>query len=193
VWERGLCDEAYYRILGADRGATQAELLAAYEQHVANLFTAKVPSTDRGAEEADRRSKKLMKAYDVLSDPKKRETYHKWGVGGPDMLVRVVDVVCLLLMDKTKDGRVLVMTHETLDKTVHELLMVPGAKRRPDENQFLTAQRVLQRQLKLDETCVDLDASNVMILEDEKESNSYPGIMTLHRKRVIHAHFTYPD
>merc|ERR1712217_632874 len=95
-------------------------------------------------------------------------------------VVRVVDIVCLWVR---KGEEVLVMTEETsADGARKSLNLLPGAKRRPDENQFLTAQRVLKRQLKMDENCVNLNADNVQILEERKESPSYPGIVTMYRK-----------
>lgn len=106
-------------------------------------------------------------------------------------VIRVVDIVCLLLH---KGQDLLVMTWETHpDKTKHKLNLLPGAKRRPDENQFLTAQRILKRQLKLDENCVNLNATDVKILEEEKDSHSYPGMHTLYRKRIIMAELHFPD
>merc|ERR1719163_2283007 len=64
---------------------------------------------------------------------------------------------------------------------------LPGTKRRPDENQFVTAQRVLKRQLKMDENFASIKQDDVKVLEDDQQSLSYPGMKTLYRKRIISA------
>jgi serine/threonine protein kinase len=101
-------------------------------------------------------------------------------------LVRVVDVV-LLIVCRGKLGETLVQTeqiHPDGAKTI--LNRLPGAKRRPDENQFLSARRILRRQLEMDENMVVLD-QEVRNVEEEKSSSSYPGLKTVYRKRLIKA------
>lgn len=61
---------------------------------------------------------------------------------------------------------------------------IPGAKRRPDENQFLCARRILKRQLEIDENAVRI-STDVGYLEEDRGSKSYPGLKTVYRKRVI--------
>merc|ERR1712176_982161 len=61
---------------------------------------------------------------------------------------------------------------------------LPGSKRRPDENQFLAAKRVLSRQLLVSEDCVKLD-EGVHIVQEDKDSPSYPGLRTVYVKRII--------
>jgi|Transcript_10249 serine/threonine protein kinase len=102
-------------------------------------------------------------------------------------LIRVVDVVVIKLVHSVS-ASILVQTEQTLptgEKTV--LKRLPGAKRRPDENQFLTARRILKRQLKIEENHVTLDAQNVQVAEEIKDSMAYPGLRTTYRKRIITA------
>lgn len=102
-------------------------------------------------------------------------------------IVRTVDVVVLKLIHAVTSS-ILVQTQQTFpDGTKASLKRLPGAKRRPDENQFLTARRVLKRQLKVEENHVTLDATNVQVTEEEKESLAYPGLRTTYRKRIITA------
>jgi hypothetical protein len=61
---------------------------------------------------------------------------------------------------------------------------LPGAKRRPDENQFLSARRIIRRQLEIDENQVEFDIK-VKNIEEEKSSSGYPGLKTVYRKRII--------
>merc|ERR1712190_196292 len=61
---------------------------------------------------------------------------------------------------------------------------LPGTKRRPDENQFLAAKRVLQRQLKINENLVNL-SKDVQIFEEHEDSPSFPGLSTVYRKRIM--------
>mmetsp|Transcript_60795 Transcript_60795/g.199078 ORF Transcript_60795/g.199078 Transcript_60795/m.199078 type:complete len:959 (-) Transcript_60795:48-2924(-) len=104
-------------------------------------------------------------------------------------VVRIVDVVLLLITNVTADSA-LVVTKETsasgggIDNLVNRM---PGTKRRPDENHFHAAKRVLQRQLKIPENLINLDADNVQIYKEEKDSPSYPGLRTVYCKRIISA------
>lgn len=101
-------------------------------------------------------------------------------------LVRVVDVVVLIITNPTT-GDVLVQT-EQVSADGHKTVLnrLPGAKRRPDENQFLSARRILRRQLEIDENLVRLK-QDVQFVEQEKPSPSYPGLKTVYRKRLIKA------
>lgn len=102
-------------------------------------------------------------------------------------VVRTVDVVVLKLVHSLTNS-ILVQTEQTFpDGSKASLKRLPGAKRRPDENQFLTARRVLKRQLKVEENHVTLDNNNVTVTEEEKDSLSYPGLRTIYRKRIITA------
>jgi len=101
-------------------------------------------------------------------------------------VTRVVDVVVLVIR-RPGTGEILAQSEQILaDKTVIKLDRLPGAKRRPDENQFLSARRILRRQLGIDENSVKFD-ENVEFLEEEKTSAAYPGLVTVYRKRMIRA------
>lgn len=105
-------------------------------------------------------------------------------------LVRLVDVVLLTVFLQGTDS-VLVVTKETtasgISGTESLLNRLPGTKRRPDESHFHAAKRVLQRQLKVHENLIELDADKVQVFEEEKESPSYPGLRTVYCKRIISA------
>jgi len=102
-------------------------------------------------------------------------------------LIRIVDVVVIKLIHSVT-GSILVQTEQTFPNGEKiQLKRLPGAKRRPDENQFLTARRILKRQLKVEENHVTLDASGVQVAEEEKQSLAYPGLRTVYRKRIITA------
>jgi len=102
-------------------------------------------------------------------------------------VIRIVDVVVIKLVHSVT-GSILVQTEQTFpDGAKVSLKRLPGAKRRPDENQFLTARRILKRQLKVEENHVTLDASGVQVAEEEKDSLAYPGLRTVYRKRIITA------
>jgi len=102
-------------------------------------------------------------------------------------VIRVVDVVVIKLVHSVT-GSILIQTEQTFpDGTKVSLKRLPGAKRRPDENQFLTARRILKRQLKVEENHVTLDSTNVSVTEEEKDSPAFPGLRTVYRKRIITA------
>merc|ERR1712194_389311 len=106
--------------------------------------------------------------------------------GQDGKLLRIVDVV-LMIIKRPGTNEVLVQAQQIMpDKKPNELNRLPGAKCRPDENQFLSARRVVRKQLEIDENAVKL-SENVEFVEEEKSSPSYPGLVTLYRKRLIHA------
>lgn len=70
---------------------------------------------------------------------------------------------------------------------------LPGTKKRPDENYFTTARRLLRRQLELDDVHVTLDKNLQNVVEEEQPSVAYPDIRTLYRKRYICAQICVPD
>jgi len=115
-------------------------------------------------------------------------------------LIRIVDVVVFLLY-KEGTGELLVEFKEAWDadkengKEAHEkeLKRLPGLKRRNNENHFLAAQRILKNQIKVDENFVKIDAKNVRIVEEQKDSPSYPGLNTVYRKRIINAELLKPQ
>lgn len=67
----------YYRTLGLPRGASEEEVKRAYRRQALRFHPDK--NKEPGAEE---RFKEVAEAYDVLSDPKKREIFDKYGEEG---------------------------------------------------------------------------------------------------------------
>ncbi|KAE8619644.1 hypothetical protein XENTR_v10009882 [Xenopus tropicalis] len=67
----------YYKILGIPKGATEEEIKKAYRKQALKYHPDK--NKDPGAED---RFKEIAEAYDVLSDPKKREVFDKYGEEG---------------------------------------------------------------------------------------------------------------
>lgn len=67
----------YYQILGVNRDASQEEIKRAYRK-LARRFHPDVNPGDRAAEE---RFKEINEAYEVLSDPQKRQQYDHLGAG----------------------------------------------------------------------------------------------------------------
>lgn len=97
---------------------------------------------------------------------------------------RIVDVVQLVIKNPAS-GETLVQAKQIApDGTVTLINRLPGALRRPDLNAFLSARRVIKRQLELDENLVRLD-KNIQVVEEQKALSSYPGLKTVYRKRLI--------
>jgi molecular chaperone DnaJ len=67
--------EDYYKTLGVKRAATQEEIRKAYRRLARKYH----PDLNPGDKSSEEKFKKLSEAYDVLSDPKKREVYDKFG------------------------------------------------------------------------------------------------------------------
>eukprot|EP00928_Gymnodinium_smaydae_P001437 TRINITY_DN10531_c0_g1_i1.p1 TRINITY_DN10531_c0_g1~~TRINITY_DN10531_c0_g1_i1.p1 ORF type:complete len:910 (+),score=161.28 TRINITY_DN10531_c0_g1_i1:63-2792(+) len=101
-------------------------------------------------------------------------------------VLRVVDVVILKIRHPLYAHSLLVqVTAEEPDGSVLPMWRVPGGKRRPDENPFLAAQRIVWKELRLDPNHVKLDAEAGQVIERKADSISYPGLRTLYRMRVL--------
>lgn len=105
-------------------------------------------------------------------------------------VIRVVDLVIIKIVNSFA-GDLLVQSEQTSPDGAKTVLnRLPGAKKRPDESQFLTARRILRKQLKIDENQVRLDAANCEYFEEERSAPGFPGVRTVYRKRLITAELT---
>eukprot|EP00930_Biecheleria_cincta_P074398 TRINITY_DN6160_c0_g1_i1.p1 TRINITY_DN6160_c0_g1~~TRINITY_DN6160_c0_g1_i1.p1 ORF type:complete len:799 (+),score=170.29 TRINITY_DN6160_c0_g1_i1:200-2596(+) len=101
-------------------------------------------------------------------------------------VVRVVDQVVLIVVSPT--NKILVQNAHVLpDGSEHLLNRLPASKGRPDESQFVTARRILRKQMRIDENQVRLDPKKARIFEESRISPSYPCMRTVYRRRFITA------
>jgi len=71
----------YYEVLGVGRGATDEEIRSAYRRLARKYH----PDLNPGNPQAEHQFKELGEAYEVLSDPKKRAAYDRFGHEGVRM------------------------------------------------------------------------------------------------------------
>ncbi|MEQ1849228.1 MAG: molecular chaperone DnaJ [Candidatus Peribacteraceae bacterium] len=76
----------YYSVLGVSRSAGDADIKKAYRSLSRDLHPDKHPSTGSGQakKEAEQKFKEVNEAYEVLSDPKKKAQYDRFGSAGMD-------------------------------------------------------------------------------------------------------------
>lgn len=67
----------YYCILGIEKGATDEDIKKAYRKQALRFHPDKNKSP-----QAEEKFKEVAEAYEVLSDPKKREIYDQFGEEG---------------------------------------------------------------------------------------------------------------
>lgn len=100
-------------------------------------------------------------------------------------LVRVVEQVLLKLVN-SEDETILVqtdVTHPNQEKV--EAKRLPATKRRPDENVFFAAKKILRKMLNIDENSVSFDGTDVEFAEEDRQSKAYPEFRTIRRKRIV--------
>jgi len=103
----------------------------------------------------------------------------------PSGEILVITEVVMLILQNNETKETLVQTGQVWpDGKTSTQSRIPGAKRRPDENQFLCARRILKRQLEVDENAVRI-SQEVGYIEEDRSSKSYPGLKTVYRKRII--------
>ncbi len=78
----------YYKILGVDKNSDKKEIRKKYRKLARKYH----PDLNKGNKDAEKRFKEVQEAYEVLSDPKKREQYDKlgsnWDGGAADDIFR---------------------------------------------------------------------------------------------------------
>jgi len=68
----------YYEVLGVERGASETEIKKAFRGLARELH----PDVNSDDPDAEERFKEAAEAYEVLSDPERRQTYDRFGHEG---------------------------------------------------------------------------------------------------------------
>eukprot|EP00927_Polykrikos_kofoidii_P066946 TRINITY_DN62500_c0_g1_i1.p1 TRINITY_DN62500_c0_g1~~TRINITY_DN62500_c0_g1_i1.p1 ORF type:complete len:940 (-),score=159.26 TRINITY_DN62500_c0_g1_i1:54-2711(-) len=107
--------------------------------------------------------------------------------GGENGVLRSVDIV-LLLVRNPLTGETLVQTQKTVEGRQVSVVRLPGVKRRPGENMFAAARRVLTDVLKMGSDEIQIDKERgVQEMHQEQDSASYPGLKTRYSRHIVHA------
>src|SRR3972149_8950426 len=70
-----MADRDYYQILGINKSASEAEIKKAYRK----LALEHHPDRNKGDKASEEKFKEVTKAYEVLSDPQKKQAYDQFG------------------------------------------------------------------------------------------------------------------
>src|SRR5215475_6892764 len=70
-----MAQQDYYQTLGVERGASEDDIRKAYRK----LARKHHPDLNPGDKAAEDRFKNVQEAYDILSDPKKKQMYDQYG------------------------------------------------------------------------------------------------------------------
>lgn len=74
-----MAKQDYYEVLGVDKNATDDEIKKAYRKLAIKYH----PDKNPGNKEAEEMFKKVAEAYEVLSDPQRRQNYDQFGFDAP--------------------------------------------------------------------------------------------------------------
>merc|ERR1712039_652838 len=104
-------------------------------------------------------------------------------------IARIVDKVILKIVKPSGPGKgeVLVQAEQICAGSKKSLNRLPVVARRPDENVFIAAQRLLNKTLRMMSNYVTIDPHNITDQYQQMTSLSYPGLLTRCRKRIITA------
>jgi molecular chaperone DnaJ len=70
-----MADKDYYQVLGVNKSASEAEIKKAYRKLALQYH----PDRNKGNKESEAKFKEVTKAYEVLSDPQKKQAYDQYG------------------------------------------------------------------------------------------------------------------
>lgn len=106
-----------------------------------------------------------------------------------NVLIRVVDVVVLKIHNPSTNT-ILLETERSVTRggntSKAPKVQLPGGKSRPNENVFNTARRICTVLLGFKEDALAF-ADQPCLIEEDKQSPSYPGLRTVYRKHIIDA------
>ena len=91
----------YYEVLGVDKGASEGDIKKAYRKAAMKYHPDKFANaSDAEKKDAEEKFKEINEAYQILSDPQKKQQYDQFGHAAFELELDLV-VEALMLMDLT--------------------------------------------------------------------------------------------
>lgn len=191
-WDKAKCKEN--AVAGAVDTTDSNAASEASNQRLGGLAAVKLPWSKDGIENLlvkyaiDTRNFGVGEAKTLAAIAKEMLRGESYFMEGKGRLIRVTDLVVMrVTIDDKGTTRYLVeVEQEFPDGRKRDRNLLPGAMKRPHEDQIAVVRRILLSELQVKHSAVKIHfTTSPEILEEEKDSPSYPGVTSMYRKVFV--------